>query len=79
MNYVIAAIILYTIIILTYRVIRRPGRYRLENFGITVSTIVVSLLIQPMTPTLLYAITIADILLVVLLLCSLRSNGRKIV
>ncbi|GGJ13671.1 hypothetical protein [Paenibacillus hunanensis] len=79
MNYVIAAIILYTIIALAYRVFRRPGRYRLENFGMTVSTIVLSLLIQPMTSTLFYAIAIADIVIVVLLLLSMRSNGRRMV
>ncbi len=78
MNYFIFAIILYAIIVLAYRAVRCPGRYRLENFGMTISTIVLSLLMQSVTPTLFDVRVIADILLVVLLLFSIRSAGNKV-
>ncbi len=78
MNYFIFAILLYVIIVLAYRAVRRPGRHRLENFGMTMSAIVLSLLMQSVTPTLFYVRIIANILLVVLMLFSIRSAGNKV-
>ncbi len=77
MNYCIAAIVLYVLVVLAYRAFRRPGMYRLENMGMSMSAIVISLLMQSSFQSLSYARTIADLLIIALLLCSIRSTDSK--